>query len=450
MSDEQLKDNLIAEARSIQGLLSEYRQSQEDLQNVVNEFVNRDMQEESRKQELHRKVALSEMELCSNMDYLKFEKKFNPANGVIPTRRMKESTTDSNVKVPQLFQTIRTVCEVKSELGNFSPYNGVQLRDFCDLVEVLLGWRPKDKSFNSECDSLCTNLFSLSASHNFICCCNGFPLYPFELYDKKSSQILIEIKDALCDVVSQVPFSAAAPLSAQQYQNQLLLNSSLSQEDLFGLLVNYSECKDKNIFDGHALTLLTGDHSDNVIVVEQQQLIDTQLFRGFFFKGELRIIEHVGPEVDVMCLLCSVDAISLKSCSETKKETTQAEEERLRQTFYDIYSKLASNEKFNPPEVVEGNLNELSIYLTLAVKRQLLSSRIHQCTLVDVRRISPTIPFLWHLSWEELCSVGQKKGDATRTSEVVFKVTKVSVLELNASDALSKKYFSSINSLIER
>lgn len=451
LSAEQLKESLVAEARSIQGLLAEYKQSQDALQKDVNEFVNRDAQEENRKQKLYTKVEMAEAELLTNIDYLKFGKRYSSDHCVIPTRRMRESSGNISAILPQSMQSMGKICELKDDFCDFSPCNAVQFRDFSDLVEVLLEWRPHDKSFTSECDNLSNELFSVSSVPlKYICCCNGLPAYPLQLYEKSTENILNSINTILKRDVPQVPFSVAAPLAAQVYENELLRNASLSKEDLVHLLREFSESKSSCIFSGHALSLLTGDPFDNIIIVKEEQLIDTQTFRGFFFKGELRIIEHIGHEVDIMCLLCSVDCASLTNVSEKKAETAQAEEARLRKTFYNVYLKLTSNRKFNAPKATDRNINDLSICVTLSVKRQLPSSEVHQCTLLDVRPISPAIPFLWHLSWEEVCSAGQKKGDPCRTSEAVFKVTKVSVLELNASDMLSKKYFNSINKILER
>lgn len=449
-SPEQMKENLIAEARSIQGLLAEYKQSQDALQKDVNEFINRDTKEEYQKQKLYDKVELAEAELMSNIDYLKFGKKFSSTHCVIPTRRMRESNGNIQVRSPQKMQSMGKICELKDEFGGISPCNGVQLRDFSDLAEVLLKWRPHDKSFPAECEKLCNKLFSFSSLPlKYICCCNGFPIYPLALYEKQSEGILNDISNTLTREGSTVPFSLAAPLAAQVYENQLLLNAFLSKDDFFHLLLTYPEHKTSSSFSDHALSLLTGDAFDHITLLQEEQLVDTQLFRGFFFKGDLRIIEHIGYEVDVRCLLCSVDPGSLRMLSEKKDETAQAEEARLQETFRDVYARLASNKKFNGPDAEDRDVNELSVCLTLAVKRQLLSSKVHQCAILDVRPISPVIPFLWHLSWEEVCSAGQKKGDTARTSEVAFKMTKVSVLELKASDELSKKYFPSINKIIE-
>lgn len=72
---------------------------------------------------------------------------------------------------------------------------------------------------------------------------------------------------------------------------------------------------------------------------------------------------------------------------------------------------------------------------------------VSSCTLLDIRPISPTLPFNWHLTWEELCSVGQKSDPE---KAVLYNLTRVSVAELNPCDALSSAYFPHINRLLER
>lgn len=445
-----VKDALIAEARSIQKLLVDYQKAQEALQKDVNEFVARDKKEEELGRKLGTRVAMSELEMCNNVDFLKFETRKCKTDCVIPTRRMQEQNKGSSVTSSTKF-TMSQICANKSDLPDSAPLSAAQLRDFSDMVEVLLGWRSHDKNFSIETEKLCRVVYNdVSDSSRYVCCFNGFP-FVCHSDDANSSANMTQMCETIKQEIATVPFNMIASVAAQVYHNVLMSNSLLTKDELYSVLTRNSKNGTNNTVHVQCIPFLTGDAYDNVVVVEKEKLIDAQLFRGFFFKGELRLIEHIGPEVEMMNLLASSNNSSLANAGQSKESILSAERQRLIQTFREVFSLIAVSNKINSPDTEGRTLSHRNVCMILGVKREQLSSsndKPQRCVLLDIHPISPNLPFQWKLSWEELCSVGQK--DIALSPEVLFKCTTVSVLELNTYDEMSKIYFPQINQLLQR
>lgn len=462
------RDSLIAEARSIQKLLVDYQRSQEELQKDVNEFVQRDMEEEARGRQLYSTVALAELELCQNMDFLRFEKeRGSKPDAVVPTRRMRETAGGGLTQVPSSTPQWSLGCIVAGgsaggELQDHLPSAAVQLRDLGDLVEGLLGWRSYD-NFEKEGAELCRRLFGAhrSASAALVCFSNGFPLAPAWLRSSKdpasntrASQFLQQMTSTMKTELQRTPPAFLSAVAALVYQNTLFREGSMKEEELLDLLTEPHQSQDTT----PAFPYLTGDPFDNIAVVECARLVDTQLFRGFFFMGELRVVEHLGAEVDMRGVLSSESHADLPQLVANKAEAATREQKRLQRTFREAYAHLSGSNRINVADAHGRTLNNRNISIILAVSREALrndgrnAAPHDRYVLLDVRPTSPNLPFHWHLSWEALCAVGQKKGsrDAAGEEEVLFQLTRVNVAELNPCDVVSEIYFPLLNKLIER
>lgn len=446
-----IKDSLIAEARSIQALLKSYQQAQTELEKDVKEFVNRDSAEAEQNSHLRKKVALAELELCSNTDFLMFERERESIDYSYPTRRMREGNNELECSKSTKKFSMEEVCKLSEQLQLSTPSTSLSLTSYCDLVEVLLGWRPfVEKNFTPDAEQLCLHLFeSLNNDQQFICCCNGLPLFHPELLDP-SPPLLDKMSQAIKSSIASIPLKVVASVATQIYSNLILGSSVVTKEKLFSMVDKCARSTNKEV-NGLAFSFLGGDMYDNFSLVEERKLVDTQLFRGFFFDNELRVVEHLGPEVDVMCLLGSADNKTLGELGKRKGEISVAVQRRLKEVFVSFHQKLVGSSYLNALDLRGKNLKNTKICLIAAFKRGMLSMPeeeiVSSCTLLDIRPISPTLPFNWHLTWEELCSVGQKSDPE---KAVLYNLTRVSVAELNPCDALSSAYFPHINRLLER
>eukprot|EP00796_Vickermania_ingenoplastis_P011096 gene11096-7723_t len=441
------KDALIAEARSIQKLLLDYQRTQEALKKDVDGFVKRDLEEDERGAKLYTTVAKAELQLSQNVAFLKFAKEKDKSDCVIPTRRMRDMgpnvRTLKSSSCSSANLTMSKIWDLCNELDGSLPSASVQLRDFSDLVEVLMGWRGHDKHFLQEAQGLCDALFSrTSGSPKYVCCSNGIPMVPHAIKNGSSPPFTDGLIKTLTKEIANVPFGLVSSVVAQVYQNTLLRGCQVSKQELLEAITSTTGAGAEGIFPH-----LIGDTHDNLTLVDASALQDTQLFRGFFFRSELRVVEHLGPEVDVMPLLTTPNNNSetMSNVSQQKPQLIASEIQRLRQTFCNVFAKVSSNNKLSAADDNGKTLESSNVCLILAVRREPLGESCHQhYILLDFHPISPALPFHWQLSWEELCAVGQRRGDPSAPDEVLLKYTKVSASELNPYDDASKAYFPNV------
>lgn len=443
MNDPSLEE-LITEAKSIQQLLVNYQETQAALQNDVNGFVERDLQEDVKCRELYRTVATAELELCQNTEFLRFEHKKDKSDSVIPTRRMQETAPLLNAAANVAPLTVSKVVNASSAPHQFAPFASVRLRDFGDFAEGLLGWRIKDPRFSLEASNLSEGLFANASNDSrYICCYNGIPFVPRHICGPDELPFSLDtLRNALKTELEGVPLGFKAAVAHQTYHNFIINKSTQSKKDFFSALLISPQMVEKN--EDRSLNCLTGDAFDTVTLVEEDKLANAQLWRGFFFAGNLRVVEHLGPEVDIRSLQATGDNASLATVD--KAELNVEEEQRLQSAFKNIFADLEKDPRINSLDLDNRTLSEKNFSFVIGVKRAGLNEP-HSCVLLDCRPISPALPFYWHLTWEELCAVGQQKGDATST--VLIKCTKVSVLELYPSDKVSGLYLPLVNKMIQ-
>ncbi|RNF04745.1 hypothetical protein TraAM80_04887 [Trypanosoma rangeli] len=177
---------------------------------------------------------------------------------------------------------------------------------------------------------------------------------------------------------------------------------------------------------------LVGDGHDTLSIVLHTRLLHSAIFRGFFFSGQLRAVESVGAQANLMFSLFGV----------TGSESQQRVERRV----VDVFESLQRQE--GRPLSACKNAAVL-----LAVQGDVLAAGDGALPLrfvvLDIRPLAPSLPFTWHFTWAEICALGQlDTAPGVGHGSVplpVFKTTRVAVASLEPYDALSREAFPALN-----
>ncbi|RNF13174.1 uncharacterized protein Tco025E_06303 [Trypanosoma conorhini] len=177
---------------------------------------------------------------------------------------------------------------------------------------------------------------------------------------------------------------------------------------------------------------LLGDGHDTLSIVDHTRLLHSAVFRGFFLSGQLRGVESVGAQANLMVPLFGVNG----------SESQQRVERRV----VDVFEGLQRQEG--------GPLSAcMNAAVLLAVQGGASAAGDGASPLrfvvLDVRPLAPSLPFTWHFTWAEICALGQLDTGAGAghgsVSLPVFKTTRVAVASLEPYDALSREAFPVLN-----
>lgn len=454
---------IIDDARSIQRLLKTYEENTRRLKDDVEEFICRDVEEESRFRALSVAVAQEELLSLQNANFVRFSHGYRAGDvepeEVMPTSRM------GNQNPTPADGAIRSSAKVSwaEKLHPWTPDRVVALKAYGDVREVLLGWRSRNEASNNNFAALCEDVFGADRETARFCCFFNGQLYsPFPLglseYVAASSPVLQncfwDLFEALggrnlpdvaveAAVHSYAAFSSGASSQTANQLEQHLWNGIC-------MAGNGSTATPEGFMNNHAPQIV-GDTHDCLAAVSPSRLHNTQTFRGFFMRGNLVAVEHTGPPVDVLRLLCLPADRRGGEATTVPCDYAEREKRRVVATFRGLFDEFCGSD----------DVLQRSAVMTLAIAPEALPEASaggaavpHSSGVVlSVRPIVPALPFFWHLTWAEICSMGQmladpSKASTTNAAGVTFKCTRLAVAALTPTDTLSTKYFPVLNKQI--
>lgn len=403
------------EACSIQKLLHEHAETTRLLGTEVRGFVERDNAEEDALQKIALSVANAEMGALRDVRYVEF------------LQRRMHAVSGSNVGVATAFPISgdggscghRVGCVALPPDG--APNAFLNLGDYGDVVDVLLGWRSTTRATQAQLDLLLECILrrvpDLSSCVLFV---NGFlytPCDTCEAWRPTEGELEAIMGDGRGAVAEEV---------LARWLDAVVMRSLLTGSRLRHALSTAGALERSGLW-------LFGDGHDTLCVVDHARVLHSAVFRGFFFSGELRAVESIGSQANLMLSLFGV------SGSEGQQ--------RMERRVVDVFRGL-EKQGDGPISGCKNAVVLLSLQgdVSAASADDLPTLKF---VVLDIRSLTPSLPFAWHFTWAEICALGQLDttagaGDCS-LSLPVFKTTRVAVASLQPYDALSREAFPVFN-----
>lgn len=451
-------DRVVSEARSIQELLKTYAENTRQLQEDTAKFSAREAEEQSQFNALAAAVAKQEISSLQNTAYVRYTHSRREVDvdgeAVLPTQRMREqqgaSSPSAHIDGRRKLGELWWFSQMKStRFAHWAPDSAVSLRGYGDVREVLQGWRKPTSSSAADFEDLQNTLFPegvamgecAAAVHEeaLTCFANGFLFYP----QKTASRVTeVHLREEFNRVGGGGHDDASAS-ALLAYTNCVTLTSALTKGEFDEI---WRSAEDQATAGDNTRLFLCGDEHDCIAVVHPAHLQNTQLFRAFFMADEVVAVEHIGAQVDVLGLLVSqlVDDDGSSALGFGKrKRLREAAQRRLVNTFAQLYEACDCSGRPGMGGVVMIAAIAQEPLTDFSGDSAALSHR--RGVVLDVRPLTPAIPFSWHLSWGEVCAIGQVvAGERT----VLFKAGHVPAACLEPCDALSSLLFPTVNTVL--
>ncbi|ORC87763.1 uncharacterized protein TM35_000201720 [Trypanosoma theileri] len=413
---------MYSEACSIQKLLHECTEKTKMLEKDVTGFVQRDVAEDEALQKIMFGVLNAEMRALRNVRYVEFSQ--------CHTEGENEGRSGQTTGCLSLSAKKTQVCPTDcfSLLCDGKPDAFLNLREYGDVCDVLLGWRPPKKAARVQFDLLCESILrSVPDPFSCVLFVNGF------LYTPWGASDCSDFTETELDMMVGYDEGTRAEDILVRWFDAVLMRSLLSEDRLQLLWNSAGET------EGNALGLL-GDGYDTLTIVHHTRLQRSAVFRGFFFSGQLRGVESIGAHANLLSSLFGPYGAN-----------SQQEMERR---IVDVFESL--NEQIgNFLSVCKNVVVLLAVQIdgTAVTSSSTGDSSLLRFVVLDIRPLSPNLPFSWHFTWGEVCALGQL--DTTNETEQhamplpVFKTVRVAVASLDPYDAYSDKMFPIINERIQ-
>ncbi|CCW63923.1 unnamed protein product [Phytomonas sp. EM1] len=463
-------NRIVDEARSIQQLIKHYQRLTRQFQDDVAQHVLKEVDESNRFKSLDTTVAEAELVFLRNSDFLTYSHERKEADvhleSIFPTSRMRAHGGENESR--EDLTEISWISRLNmSGLSQWSPDAGSSLKAHGDIREVFLGWRKRNDTLDMAFKHMCELLFdslkqarevSSPIEQKYVCFFNGLPFTSLSFADVGENMDLwkqfasfgtyFQSTNSIEDGVVKI---------AQAYSNRIIDLSSLTKKQFCeALWFNYdfesssTPCDGKvaRNFYNNFIPNVQCDAHDNIVLVDPSRMRGSQPFRGFFIKSELIAVEHIGTPVNVSLLLSPRGGEKTENANDNVNIMGQ-----IAQMFQKIFISIINGVDNIPASTV----------MTVAFKYDSIPSSsnigapmpFQEGIVLDVRPISPSIPFFWHFTWAEICALGQlnRGGQVTRTDcdskDVIFKVTGVSASSLLEYDTLSALVFPILNQEIK-
>lgn len=469
-------DIIQTQARGIQDLLKTYAENNKRLYDDVQAFSSRDDAEQGRLDELMMTVAQTEMRSLQSGAFLSYRMKYQcgtqHAKACSPPNQGQPSSADEHSWAVPLAQSRRRVTSgSEAETADAAPWSLPQrvlpLSTFPMLQKTLLGWREGSDTaeLRSELGALIEELFSAArddvhdddddvsvaaSSREAVCLFNGLVYTPsctptVPTVADPFRRDAAHVYEAYCNhVVDQSVINQGA-LEAALLESIASQRSRSSREEQPSALSNKTSERVGPSLRDNAKPFLIGDGQDTIALARASTLRHTQLFRGFFFAGHLVVVEHIGAEVDVLPLFTSQSSPEDKGARAGDAHATlEATKERICAVLTQAHRAWAA---FGARGGQGGGALPRSVAIVAALTTGAHPMGAFRALVLDVRPVSPSLPFQWRVSWGELCVLGQVHSQVPTSTPTctLFKATELLVASLKPHDTLSAEIFPSIN-----
>ncbi|KAK7197398.1 hypothetical protein NESM_000688000 [Novymonas esmeraldas] len=454
----------IEEATDIRDLLHRYRANTELLKEDLSGFVHRDIDEQAQFSHLRATVTRAELASLHDSRFLQYLARrdaeertvVQPAAATCPLEKTKPTDTTC-ASQPWWSKRVEALSGIG--LSEWAPDAAVQMTAFGTLAAVCKGWKRSSSTSEAELERMLETVFpgALSSSDDSVarfCCFGNGSLCDFPFSEDASVAAELEARIPQIATCSQALFSetvysgdggCAVVGALDGYYCALTQSLSVTRDRLRRLietLVQPAQAGDR----GTAADRLglTGDAWDTLAFVRPDRLSHTVPVRGFFFKGQLALVEQLGAEVDIVPLFHRVAV----DCS-SPEERARRVREYLAQTLRTVYAMLDRVcAALNEPAATALPPNAA---LTVAVRVPMSQCESAAGVLLDVHPLSPQLSFCGRVTWMDVCAIGQQRAGAAESTshetadDVLFRVTQLPVACLQAYDPVSRRIFPALN-----
>ncbi|CCW70797.1 unnamed protein product [Phytomonas sp. Hart1] len=454
------------EAQSIQELIKHYGRLARQFQDDVAQHVLKEVEESNRFKSLYATVAKAELDSLRNNDFITYSHQRMEADVdsecTFPTSRMR-----AHGRAEEFQEDLGEVSWVSrlnaSEFSHWSPDVSSSLKAHGDIREVFLGWRKRNDSLDIVFKHMCELLFdsphqardvNSPTDQKYVCFFNGLPFTPpsvanvddnIDLWKQLASfrdhfQTTRTVEDGVVNI-AQVYTDTIIDLSIltkKQFCEVLWFNYEFESNS-----TPYLGTISKSFYNNFTPNIQCDIH-DNILLVNPSRLHGSQPFRGFFIKSKLIAVEHIGTPVNISLLLSSSRDRIIKIENDNVNKMDQ-----IVQMFIKIFLSINNGVDDTPASTVITATFKYDEFLPFSNIGATMPSQLG--TVLDVRPITPSLPFCWHFTWAEICALGQLNQDERvfRTNcdakDVIFKVTNIPASSLLEYDTLSALVFPILN-----
>ncbi|KAG5508222.1 hypothetical protein JKF63_05478 [Porcisia hertigi] len=485
----------VADAIDIRDLLYKYRGQLDLLKDDVGRCVCRELDEQDKFSRLRECVEQVEMTSLRDLRFLEYlarrqaEEKSTISRAVSAGPQTVTSCSGCveapNASADFQWWAQRMKADGSSWLLSWAPDAALPLVSFRSVSDVWHGWKHESATYKETFKRMLADVYSTTASpscsHVRYCCFGNGALCVFPLEDTAImddfERSVSQMSRASCDSFSEAPPPLCYCSSSSSNAGHAIIVAALINrycaaltravamtchefhERVFTLLQGEKLGSD----GGHHTTVaehfrLINDTWDTLTFVHPNRLENTVMMRGFFFKGELALVEQLGAEADVVPLF-----FAQENGSDELDERGRRVQRFLSHTFTTLYTELK--------RVCEGfeMMDEAALppnaALTVAVMIPLLECDVAHGVLLDVRPVGPQMPLDGRVAWIDVCAVGRQcaaatpgkthkplgaaaavsSGSVDEKSSVLFHLTRLPVASLQPYDTVSCRVFPLIN-----
>ncbi|KPA76209.1 hypothetical protein ABB37_07960 [Leptomonas pyrrhocoris] len=491
-SDDSIK-KIVDEARSIQALLRDYQQRNESLKGVLSGFVHREIDEHAKL--LHLRAAVDQAELAAlrNSQYMEYVSKhakqeqphvFSAASS--PDVSANAASAHREQSSPHCVTGSTSKSKVwwveKLEKADSAKFRGwlpdsvLALNGEESVTHVWLGWKnatsASEEAFTKVVDRVysCSNTHPSTAEAAFSCFGNGFLCTTPAEVDANVFASLEKKVSFIVTAADNFAYSENDESAFDSLTRRIAWMTSLYNTELYDAVAMSRACFVDNMWPKHVAGAanatynatvadglrLCGDDRDTLVFVNPERLRTTITIRGFFFHGDVGLVEQLGAEVDMTALFLSTDH-HFRANEECRTWARSSIVRTLRALYAALSAQTSESGK-----VVDASATT-NLVLTVALNLPPSKNGLFDGVLLDARPISPQLPFEGRTTWMEVCAVGRQKDGVCTTVEdsknaekqnaphdvfdenVVFRLAYLPVAFVQPYDAISQRIFPLLN-----
>lgn len=454
---ELVAEMFIAEATDIRDLLSHYQASAAQLKEELGAFVHREIDEQAKFAHLRAAVNRAELRSLRDARFLEYiSQREAEKRGMLQQESVSSAAVrDVNevLATPYWWQCMKG--GGSSALGKWAPDAALSLAAFKNMTKTWLGWKQENKSAEADVDKAVATVYPENGEDDaYSCFGNGAVFVGHIEEDSAALQRLESVSSQMINAVNE-PVGGEdhrVAVALDSYSSALASAVAMTRSRFRGVMSLFASSAAGG--NERCRLALNGDAWDTLVFVRPERLQHTVVLRGFFFRGQLALVEQLGAEVDMTPLFFYDDG-----------DVTEREAHRqhvhcfIAQTLTSLHDSI--RQAIGGAEQSSHMFLPTNVALTIAIRITRSCSAAAGGVLLDIHPVTPQLPFDGQVSWMDVCTVGRQSaasaassgtttGGGSESAEVRFCLTHLPVAALQPCDTLSHRIFPVLNAHLRR